>query len=205
MPVTCSQPLSWALERLGLDPHPAFLSPGMCLATPCCLTPQPPLSCLAQSPGSLFSLYPHSIHTPSTQPELIIMAGACDMALTPQEPSEGPACRLSVESEPPCRPQLWGGLCLYQNHWLPYACDPRVLTPSCQHQRSYSGAKSWLLPALQEAKIPIRRDTSSVSKPRAPTLANVFITWIPANSEELGTSGCVTFQPSTRKKGVLLH
>lgn len=73
-----------------------------------------------------------SPHSRNTQPGLITVAGACEMALTPQKCMEGPACGYLQSSEPP----LWkGSFCTRTTGSCTMSC-PRALASSCQHRRS---------------------------------------------------------------------
>lgn len=76
-----------------------------------------------------------SPHSRSTQPELLSVAGAYEMALTSQELSEGPACGCLQNPEPHPTPYLQKGSCprTAGSHSMN---GPRTPTPSCQHLRS---------------------------------------------------------------------
>lgn len=89
---------------------------------PCPVTLQAPLGHGCFSPSTL------SPHSRNAQPELITVAGACEMALTPQERPEGPACGYLQKPEPQAG-------CSRSSSSCKMSCT-RALTSSCQHQRS---------------------------------------------------------------------
>ena len=124
----------------------------------------------------------HSPHSTNTQPELITVASACEMALTPPGPLRG----------------QHGGICRVQSPTFgrapaapgPPACTescPGALTPAVGTSHLHSGAKPWHFPGLREANIPFQRNTALSLSPGPCPPSSVFIAQIPVTRKGLAS------------------
>lgn len=201
-PIGLSAALSWHPAGVGWEPPPS--GPQVCA-----LNPQTgeDSGAHAQCPGTPRCLWGHrsawqeaffspsdlSPHSRSTQPELLSVAGAHEMALTPWETSAGPVPHPTPPS--PQQVPLWlGPLALAQ----PTASEPGL--PAVSTGPPHSGAKPWHFPGLHEAKIPFQRNTSSVFQPSALSPVQCLHSSDSCDYEGAGTRKQASFQPSSMRQ-----